>query len=212
MKPILTLILLVSIVCDLGTISHAADTTSDQSLVWCGLDYSKVKMIGTADFRKPDEIFPGMLQTWNGLFMQEMLPKLEKMSASVKSDLDAVTARNNNASTNQVIHQDGTREEMVEPSEITTNDIAGIVRAYDLKHTEGIGLVYIMDRLVKAQQTGCLYVVFFDVSSRKILVAERIVVKAGGAGFRNYWFKPVKLATEKLPGLYKQAKTALAKN
>ncbi|HEY4417230.1 MAG TPA: hypothetical protein VGO57_16185 [Verrucomicrobiae bacterium] len=210
MKRILALIIVVLTVGGVVAVSHAADADSNNQLVWCGLDYSMVKMIGTADFRKPSEIFPDMLQTWNGLFMQEMLPKLEKISPSVVSDLNAVSARNGNTSTNQIIHEDGTRKEMVEASDITTNDLAKMVHGYDLKHSEGIGLVYVMDRLVKAQQTGCLYVVFFDISSRKILVVERMTNAAGGAGFRNYWFRPIKTATEKLPGLYKQAKTALA--
>ena len=68
----------------------------------------------------------------------------------------------------------------------------------------GIGLVFIMDRLVKAQQMGCLYVVFFDVSTRKVVLSERIVTAAGGAGFRNFWFKPIKTAVAGLPKQYKQ--------
>src|SRR5207248_8255399 len=66
---------------------------STNTLVWCGLDYSEVKMIGTLDFRQPAQIFPGELIEWNGLFMKEMMPKLEVMSPSVESDLDAVKAR-----------------------------------------------------------------------------------------------------------------------
>jgi len=53
-----------------------------------------------------------------------------------------------------------------------------------------------------------VYVVFFDIGSRKILYFERRCEKAGGMGFRNYWFGPVKRAVKDLPSLYQKAKAA----
>lgn len=183
---------------------HAEAAGSASPLVWCGLDYSKVKMIGAMDFRQPDQIFPGALIGWNALFMNEMMPKLEAMDPTVESDLDAVKASNEKVSASQIEHEDGTRAEKVDSTDITAATIADIVSSYKLKHDKGVGLVFIMDRLVKAQETGCLYVVFFDVGSRKVLHSERIVAPASGIGFRNYWFRPIKTAVGKLPKIYKQ--------
>jgi hypothetical protein len=95
---------------------------------------------------------------------------------------------------------------MVNASHITGQDIAAVVKGYELKCSKGLGLVFIMDRLVRAQQKGCLYVVFFDISSRKVVYSERLCEKASGAGFRNYWFGPVKHAVSKLPDLYQKAR------
>ena len=52
-------------------VSRAEAAASSDALVWCGLDYSMVKMIGAGDFREPDRIFPGILAEWNALFMKE---------------------------------------------------------------------------------------------------------------------------------------------
>jgi hypothetical protein len=186
---------------------RAGETAPADMLVWCGLDYSKVKMIGTLDFRQPDQIFPNMLMEWNALFMKEMLPKLEAMAKPVQTDLDAVTDRNEKASPKQIERRDGSMDEMVKVSHITDADIADAVHAYKLKSGNGLGLVFIMDRLVKAQSTGCLYVVFFDVASRNVLLSERVCAEASGAGFRNYWFKPIKIAVAKVPKMYKTAKS-----
>lgn len=185
---------------------RAEETSSAGDLVWCGLDYSKVKMIGTTDFTQPSQIFPGMLEAWNGLFMTEMLPQLEKMAKSVKTDLQAVQANNAKASESQIERKDGSKSEMVDPSDIKESDIAALVSGYALEKKAGTGLVFVMDRLVKAQETGCLYVVFFDIGSRKVLHSERMVEKAGGFGFRNFWFSPVKNAVKKLPKIYKTLK------
>jgi hypothetical protein len=187
---------------------RAQESASPDTLVWCGLDYSMVKMIGTTDFAQPQQIFPGMLVAWNGLFMKEMLPELEKMAKSVRSDLTAVAGNNEKANEKQIQREDGSRDEMLTPTHIKDSDIAELVRSYKLKNTQGLGLVFVVDRLVKAQETACLYVVFFDVSSRKVISSNRLCEKAGGMGFRNYWFRPIKDAVKKLPKMYREATAA----
>ena len=187
--------------------SGAQQAAPAETLVWCGLDYSMVRMIGTADFHQPQQIFPGMLTAWNGLFMNEMLPQLQSMAKSVQTDLKSVTARNDKVSEKQIDREDGSRDEKVKPSHITDSDIAQAVRSYELKADSGLGLVFIMDRLVKAQETGCMYVVFFDIASRKVVRSERVCASAGGIGFRNYWFRPVKTVVKQLPKMYKDARS-----
>ena len=189
-----------------GMVALKADeTTSTNTLVWCGLDYSMAKMIGTTDFNEPGQIFPGALVEWNGLFMTEMLPKLEKMAPDLQTDLDGVRAKNEKATAKQIVREDGTMSEMVDATTITDKDIAHEVNSLPMKKEQGLGLVFIMDRLVKVQERGCLYVVFFDIRTRKVVYSERFVGKAGGFGFRNYWFRPVKDAVDKLPRMYRTA-------
>src|SRR5882724_6424503 len=108
MKKILTTVVLLGLAC--AGIVRAADApvSNDSDLVWCGIDYSKVKMIGTTDFLQPDRIFPEAFNQWNILFMTEMLPQLEKMAPSLKSDLKPVTASNAKASEKQIQREDGT--------------------------------------------------------------------------------------------------------
>ena len=204
MKKILTALFLLSLAGP-PTV-RAAEPTSPDTLVWCGLDYSKVKMIGTLDFQKPEQIFPGMLTAWNGLFMAEMLPQLEKMAKSVRTDLQSVQEANGKAEASQIERKDGSAEEMVKPTHITKADLADIVKSYKLENDKGLGLVFVMDRLVKTQNTGCMHVVFFDVASRKVVRSERVCARAGGIGFRNFWFSPVKEAVKQLPKMYKDAK------
>ena len=88
MKQMLVAVTMIGLTCGLTARADDAD-----SLVWCGLDYSKVKMIGTMDFREPDQIFPAMLDAWNNLYMQEMIPLMEKerVAPTIKSDVKAVT-------------------------------------------------------------------------------------------------------------------------
>jgi hypothetical protein len=204
MKRILAAVMVLGLT---GAAALAApEAGSTEPLVWCGIDYSMVKMIGALDFRQPEKIFPAMPAEWNALFMKEVLPKLESMAKSVRTDIKAVADRNDTAGAKQIEHEDGTADEKVKPSHITEENIAEAVRSYKLKMDQGLGLVFVMDRMVKAQETACMYVVFFDVASRKVLHSERLCERAGGIGFRNYWFRPIKSVVDKLPRIYKNVK------
>ncbi len=50
---------------------------ASDTVVWAGLDFTKVKMIGPGQFTEPENIFPGMLTAWNNLFLQERLRTVE---------------------------------------------------------------------------------------------------------------------------------------
>lgn len=172
------------------------------TIVWAGLDYSMVRMYGTMDFRDPETIFPQAFASWNDLFNIELLlhktQRLQKaLGKEVKADFAGMAERNKLAKPDQII-----REDVLVSGEthIKPTDIEEAVRSYKLNSTEGVGLVFIVDRLVKVEQKGAVYLVFFDIASRKVISQERVVVRAKGMGFRNYWFRVPKDA---LPALKK---------
>jgi hypothetical protein len=44
-----------------------------------------------------------------------------------------------------------------------------------------------MEKFVKLEEAGYMWVVFFDLSNKNILLMENMTGKAGGFGWRNYW-------------------------
>ena len=89
---------------------------------------------------------------------------------------------------------------VLDQSTITTAAIASSVRGYSLSATSGDALVLIVDRYVKLQEAGCVWVVWFDAGTRQVAAANRYCKEASGFGFRNYWFHPLK---ELLPEIRK---------
>lgn len=164
---------------------------ASDTVIWAGLDYSMVRMFGTEGFTNPDEIFPGMLNAWNSLFLQERWhERLGKaLKQQVKVDTGGMSERNKLAKPDQVVARDG---DLVGESHIKDADIAAAVKSYQMENKSGLGLVFIVDRLVKSQQQGALYAVYFDVATREVISSKRLVRKAGGFGVRNYWFRVVK--------------------
>jgi len=184
----------------LGVCAWAADKPAKNALpaadkvVWAGVDYSHARLIGPGEFANPEGIFPGMLEAWNNLVLQERMGFLEKaLGKSVVTDIAGVTKVNQSASASQIINAPGAND-TIGNSHITPEIIAKAVRAYKLENPSGVAVVFIVDRLVKLDKKGegAVYVVAFDIGSREVLSSERIVSKAVGFGFRNFWFRVIK--------------------
>lgn len=171
---------------------------ASRSVVWAGLDYSMVRMVGPGDFRNPDAIFPGAFESWNALFLRERIKTVEKaLKKQVVLDTAGVVERNKQATAKQIIDAPGP-DDSVEKSHITDKDIADAVKSLRLESKEGLGLVFIVDRLVKPSQRGAVYLVFFDIAKREVITSRRVVAAASGVGFRNYWFGVIKRAEGEL--------------
>jgi hypothetical protein len=179
-------------------IRAASDSGPAKSVVWVGIDYSLARFIGPNDFREPEAIFPGMVEAWNGLFVEERIVKLsEKLRHPVITDLRGIGEANRQANAKQVIPFGGV-DDVIDKSHLSAADLASAVRGYQLTAKEGVGLVFIVDRLIKPSANGAVHVVYFDVVSRQILASERRVGKAGGFGFRNFWFGVIKRVADEL--------------
>lgn len=228
-RLLITSILLVTSFCILAEGKPSKNPLmSSDTVVWVGLDYSMVRMIGTTDFNMPDVIFPGMLEKWNQLFLDERVELVAKtLGKRVVTDIGGVTERNKTATSEQIILTPDPKF-MVKESHITQQDISAAVRSYRMEKTNGLGLVFIVDRLVRrplyepvtdtdsigrhhgqtggqtgGEARGAVYVVFFDIATREVISAEREVHPvATGSNFRNFWFGIIK-DTDKNLGKYR---------
>ena len=174
-----------------------------ETVIWAGLDYSQTRFYGTEDFKHPEELFPEILEAWNQRFLETLIqdksePLSKALGKRVQPDINAVSAGNRAARSSAIIRQN---DIFCNESHLKEPDLAEAVRAYKMTSTNGLGLVFIMDRLVKSEKKGALYRVFFDVATREILAKDRLVVKAGGLTFRKYWFKVPRDAVKDLKKL-----------
>lgn len=160
-------------------------------VVWTGIDYGEVRMVGTLDFHEPDQIFPGYLAKWNGLFMSEMLEELGKR---LKADVSASTSHLNELNKEASPKKNIVRDDSISPDEsfLAPEDVARRVASYQLTAQQGLGLTFIADQLNKPAAKGCYWVTFYDIESRRVLGTSRRCGEARGAGFRNYWFGTAK--------------------
>jgi len=65
-------------------------------------------------------------------------------------------------------------------------DIEKIIKEYK-SDKKGLGLVYIVDNFDKPGEDGTIWVTFFDIASKNVLLTEKFSGKPKGFGIKNYW-------------------------
>jgi hypothetical protein len=133
-------ILIITVIFGFYFGASAEETTIQQSLkssdsiVWVGLDYSMVRMIGNAhNMKVPDLIFQDMPEKWNDLFIDERIEGVaDSLGKRVFIDIGAITERNKTITTNQIIFTSDTAN-AIEQSHIAQQDIASAVQSYKLR-------------------------------------------------------------------------------
>lgn len=113
--------------------------------------------------------------------------------ASITSDLDQVNAHNRNIPVQQI-----KSDNISDFAHLKTEDIDKVVRSYDFTGKSGIGLLFVMGGMNKAEKAATMYVTFINMASKKVLLTERLEGKGGGFGFRNYWIKPIEEVLKKI--------------
>ena len=137
MKKLITTLFLITGFC--GFVEAGKNKNplmASDTVVWAGLEYSMVRMIGTEDLSLPnnftvaDAIFPSMPEKWNQLFLEERIERVATtIGKKVLIDIDGVTERNKTASKDQITLTTNVGNAIAE-SHITQQDLANEVRFY----------------------------------------------------------------------------------
>lgn len=162
-------------------------------LTYLGIDYTKNKLINDPGGNASD-IKGRLYNSMNDVVVNEMgknynIAGAFDRSGGVTTDISAVTARNEKINASDIMSS--------APSDfnrLAESDIAGCVKALDLKGKEGIGLVFIMEGMKKEEKKsyGAVWVTLIDMKTKKVLMTERMEQEAAGFGFRNFWVSIIK--------------------
>jgi hypothetical protein len=171
--------------------SYAQNTVSDiftkKEVVWYGFDFTNIKMIGPSGFNNPEDIVKTFFSAWNQIIFDEPqkfnIMKLMKMK-NVKYSLSMLKERNSKVDPSQLVIDND--------YSINRDQIDEIVKSYNPPEQKGIGLVFIMESFNQKEKKGNIWVTFFDIPTKTVLLTERMTGEAGGsAEFRNYWIRSV---------------------
>ncbi|MBL4653265.1 MAG: hypothetical protein JKY53_10445 [Flavobacteriales bacterium] len=159
---------------------------TERSMVYYGVDFANVRMIGSRSFGDSQYIVENNFQSINSQILVEE-SKYNWAQAfrktTIENDIEMVAYPNKNVDPYSIV--------IDEMYTISTEEVQQIVSKYNPKQQEGIGFVIIMETLNKTNELGSMYFVFFDIKTKKVLLAEKKIGIASGFGTRNYWMKPV---------------------
>ena len=169
----------------------AKDVFTNSNMVWCGLDFSKSRMIGAFDLDKGTEHLTGndiktrYTATWNMLILNE--PKKYEIGkafhkTSVVNDISITDKSNLKIDENQIM----TNNEYKFENAVAT--IEEIIKSYEMgDKKDGIGLVFIVEYFNKEKKQASVYVTLFDIATKNVLFTEKMLSEPSGFGIRNYW-------------------------
>ena len=184
---------------------------NSDEMTWFGLDFSRVKLLGSSEFTNLSEIRDYYFDAINDVIVTEK--KKYNLSKYLRKEivdynLDIVRERNLNVDIEKAVTDDDRFTNF-----LTENDIENTIKEYDLDSTSGLGVVFIVDNLNKLDgSTESMFVTYFDISTKEVLLTEKMTAKAGGFGFRNYWVSPVyKILKEIYDDKYEEWKDHLSK-
>jgi len=172
----------------LSVVSTQAQTLKDffsssEPLTYLGIDFTQARVIGEPvtdanDMR--DRNFPAI----NAVVVNE--PKKYDIAAAfhktVNTDLALVNKHNETTNT-ATLKSDNASDY----NRLKQEDVEKLVKGYNFNGKKGVGLLFVMDGMSKAEKAANVYVTLVDMGTKKVLLAEKVEGKAQGFGFRNYW-------------------------
>ncbi len=198
MKKLLAVIFLL-----IGINIYAQDKVySTNEIVWFGLDFTKATFVGQFDQAmgampaNGNDMKNKWIPGWNSLIVAEPQNfdfKKAFNKESVFLDITTMNSLNTKIDVNKCMD--------INPGKIDRAEIDAMVKKYSSKDKkDGIGFSFIVENFDKGTQMATVYVTFFDIATKKVLLCESIQGKAAGVGMRNYWAGAIKSIIKKLAG------------
>jgi len=162
-------------------------------VVWYGIDFSHSKFIGEfsqfsdAGTKSSEEIQVKYFPAWNNIVITESEKyNIKKFYGfdEVKTDLELVKKNNAAADIDAIFDQ-------AAKNDLSEEKVQKIISSYQISGKKGLGLVFIVDNFNKTEEQGSIYVTFFDLATKKVLLTKLYVGKPGGFGLKNYWARVV---------------------
>jgi hypothetical protein len=197
MKKALKLASLIALVFFVGSTTTVSAQTlkdvfnnSETPVLYLGIDYTKARLIDDANANAMD-IRDRQYASINELIITEE-KKFDLKSAFHKSfvdhDLGPVTKRNEKINAEEIKSTN-----TADYHRLQASDIEAEVKSIDYGGKKGIGLIFVMEAMSKSGKGAAVWVTLVDMSSKKMLMTERMEGKTGmGFGFRNFWAQPIK--------------------
>lgn len=186
MKKYLFLIFVLALGSGLAAQKQLSDVFEKGDVVWFGLDFSQAKFVQILNEQGSEtEIVEKWIPAWNNLMVSE--PGKYDFAKTFKKE-QVVYAIETAARINDQIAPEGLLVSSCPDLEAPEALVADLIKAYDTGSvTEGLGLVFVVTCFNKGTVQGSMYLTFFDIASREVLLCEKMTGRAAGFGIRNYW-------------------------
>ena len=193
MKRIILLTLAISSI-GLTKAQNSKAVFETHEIVWYGLDFTKAKFVGQFDQgmgampATGHDMRTKWIPQWNALIAKE------KTNFPLNNAFDVDNIAYDMGPVNTINSKiDASACMVFNPGTIDRKEIDGMVAKYTAgEKKDGIACVFIVENFDKGAENASVYVTFFDIASKKVLLCQKEEGKPLGVGMRNYWAGSVK--------------------
>ncbi len=183
-------LLLISVTCSHLSAQNLKEVFSNTEtpITYLGIDFTQARLINLSEL--PSDIRDRHYPAINDLIVNE--PKKYDVAgafnkSNINSDIGLVAKRNATINLEEMKSTN-----TADYNRLKSSDIDKLVSGFDFAGKKGIGLLFVMDGMSKANKGAGMWVTLVDMATKKVLLTEMIVGKTSiGFGFRNYWANPV---------------------
>lgn len=156
----------------------------DTSITWLGLDFTQARFVGDREAWKDESRMHETLEAMNHLMIKEH----DKYAIAAAIDKPQVE----NEPRITIIHNgklnlmDRISDSMTDHI-LNASDIQEIVRHYDFKGLQGVGLMFNIESFNKPSEQAIVWITFVNMNTNEVLFTEKMTQSPGGFGLRNYW-------------------------
>jgi hypothetical protein len=151
-----------------------------------GLDFTRSKMIGTQGFNNPQAIRDRLFYSWNLILHKERVKFNLQEQLNVR---EYYTMFDWCASNNRQIPVEGLVTDY--QYQLTEQDVIQHVNNFQNVPGHGLGVVFVVETFNKIGEVAIIWVTFFDIQSKQVLITTRRSGQPSGLGIRNYWANAV---------------------
>lgn len=167
---------------------------TSKEIVWYGLDFSKAHFVGSFDqglgylTASGYDMKTKWIPEWNGMIVRE--PNNFDFKKAFRKEKIQYNL-NPLSKVNQTI--DAIECMSFTTGKINRTTIDSMVANYpDSDIKEGIGVSFIVENFDKTVEMAGIYVTFFDIKTKKVLLCNYLTGKPAGITIRNFWLGAIK--------------------
>lgn len=163
-------------------------TSLEVNVEFVGLDFSQAKMVGVTDKNASVEAQATYFRAWNDLLLNETRKydvKRAFMKRKIHYNFEIVDSLNRELRYVDLLTN-------LPPKSFSEKSLQRMVNRYDTqKMKSAYGVSFVVHSFNKFRERAYVYIVVFDVASKKILFSAQVSGETGGFGFRNYWARTI---------------------
>lgn len=175
--------------------SIQAQSTKDvfdrnSKIVFLGLDFTKVKIIGEP-LSKTNDIVDKQFTLINQKFVNERKKfDLNKVfnKPNLSTAIGMVNKRNEAIDPDQLLSEDSDDYQRLDKK-----DIENLVKNFDYDGKSGTGLLFVVEGYNKTQKEISVYVTYINMDTKTVILTERVTgALTAGFTYANYWLSGFK--------------------